>query len=574
MLNRRVLSITIIISSFFFIYCILNLENSYAQMACQDCHQTGFGSNRWKAPDGTVYDKGGLYGPFDKIGCAGACEGHDKERNPGSGCTSGSTFPCIDSYLCQGTQSCSNSKWGNCIASEYNNNICQGTATSCSAISTSNCPNQQGCSVMSHCTGVAIGACNGIDQPSCQSVPGCSWQNVCSGKGDSRTCSYQCAGYPTQCVGYADGPSCNGRQGCSFTNYCGGTETPCSSLTSSCKNSAGLFQQGCYNCGMPGNVSAPCNNFYDSTSCQQQQGCSWGINGTYCTGTNTFNCAQYSIAQCPSDSRCQLTGGYNCNCRSVCSEGENRVSCHTVCDTCYTGCGPAQCASFNNSQTTCLSATGCSYFTTTGCIGTAATCNSIQDFSASCNNTLNYIQKGCSPTSSIQCATGICGPTETQASNPTDCPTIVKIIPSSGTIASQQVIISISFNDSRYKAGNNTYFNLTIDGIQWNSTNGCSIAYLNVTPVANGINTLCTWNGASNPCNSTSVKGYLSVTTNCSLPSSISSGSHLLTAIPTFFSSPGTTVNGGSATFNLVSDTSTVVKMFDGFYVWLLSSSR
>jgi hypothetical protein len=100
----------------------------------------------------------------------------------------------------------------------------------------------------------------------------------------------------------------------------------------------------------------------------------------------------------------------------------------------------------------------------------------------------------------------------------------------------QQVALTIAFNDSRYLAGHNAYFNLTIDGVAWNSANGCGIGGVNVTPVANGINTACTWQGLAAPCTSTSVNGYLQVTTQCNLPFQLAGTTHILVATPTFYS--------------------------------------
>lgn len=148
---------------------------------------------------------------------------------------------------------------------------------------------------------------------------------------------------------------------------------------------------------------------------------------------------------------------------------------------------------------------------------------------------------------------GYCEAGETQDSCPSDCYTSVSINPNVGVVGGQSVTIMISFNDSRYFAGHNANYRLTIDGMDWNSTNGCPIARVNATPQANGINTACSWSDHSltNPCTSTSVNGYLKLVTQCTLPYNLVGANHVFQAIPTFYSNQ-LLLKSGTANFTTV----------------------
>jgi len=160
---------------------------------------------------------------------------------------------------------------------------------------------------------------------------------------------------------------------------------------------------------------------------------------------------------------------------------------------------------------------------------------------------------------------GRCESAETQASCPNDCYTTVSISPNVAAIAGQEVALTIVFNDSRYVAGHNAKYSLTIDGIAWNAENGCNIAGVNVTPTADGVGTACIWQGLVKDCTSTSVNGYLKVVTKCNLPNNLPPTSHSLIATPTFYSEE-TILTGASVKF-------TIQQKFD-FFEWIFSFFR
>jgi len=157
------------------------------------------------------------------------------------------------------------------------------------------------------------------------------------------------------------------------------------------------------------------------------------------------------------------------------------------------------------------------------------------------------------------CGNGFCEASETQASCPSDCYTSVSINPNVGATGGQLVTVMIAFNDSRYVAGHNANYQLTIDGVTWDSTNGCSIAGVNATPTANGMNGGCAWKRMMGggmmeemnaSCTSTSVNGYLKLVTQCNLPYNLVGGNHVFQATPTFYSNP-TTLNSGLIVFQV-----------------------
>ena len=126
---------------------------------------------------------------------------------------------------------------------------------------------------------------------------------------------------------------------------------------------------------------------------------------------------------------------------------------------------------------------------------------------------------------------------ENQVRCAVDCYTAVLLAPKESS-PNQDVTIAVAFNDSRYVAGGNASYSLLIDNKVWDASNGCKIANVKVFPPKNQYNAACSWQGLSEPCTSTSVNGYLYVTTQCRMPSNISPGLHTLQITPTIFSKP------------------------------------
>jgi len=334
--------------------------------------------------------------------------------------------------------------------------------------------------------------------------------------------------------------------GCSGTQTClsSGQWGPCSATE--------------YTTGSCTGTVTSCSNLASQSSCQQQQAsggaCSWTAGSYTCLGTSTYPCSSLSEAACGSDYRCiakYRTGGGR-------FDGGESI---------YLGCYTRLCSTWASSQSTCGTVSGCSWSPVYTCTGTATSCASIQ---ATCVNNLGYAQWGCSSGYRVVCgvASSTCnnnnkceqngglgapfynisiGQNETQETCPNDCFTFVDVNPDI-SLPSEQVALAFTFNDSRYVSGHLVSYQLLIDGVQWNDTNGCPIANKNVTATRNGVDTACTWAGITADCTSTSLDGYLQVRTTCRMPKNITATEHTLLLIPTFYSEP-TQLNGGVMTF-------------------------
>ena len=324
-------------------------------------------------------------------------------------------------------------------------------------------------------------------------------------------------------------------------------------------------------------TATACPSLTSQTPCQRQQDCSWTVISTSCTGTNTFNCAQYTTStNCNADYRCYWKVG-----RFVDNPG----------------CAARGCVIWNNNQASCQGTPGCVWNVNYACTGTVTACSSLP---SSCINSLGYVQQGCSALPARcedegcsktvtyksqctvdQCTVGICRPecgcgcnnnsicdsTETQDKCNADCYTTVSISPNIAAVPGQEVVLTISFNDSRYVAGHIAKYSLTIDGIAWNAENGCNIAGVNVTPTAHQMRYACGWEGKGSDkhCLSTSVNGSLQIETKCNLPYNLVGTTHSLIATPTFYSEE-TILTGASVTF-------TTQQKFD-LFEWILSFFR
>ena len=121
-----------------------------------------------------------------------------------------------------------------------------------------------------------------------------------------------------------------------------------------------------------------------------------------------------------------------------------------------------------------------------------------------------------------------CDYPETQSTCPSDCETTANI--PSPVSPGDVVTVTVEFYDSRYQEDGKVKIDMVVnpEGTIWDSNNGCFFGGVKMGSVASG-NTIA-W-----PPGTTSEDGHFRISTTCTLPSSISAGSHTLVATPTIF---------------------------------------
>jgi len=323
------------------------------------------------------------------------------------------------------------------------------------------------------------------------------------------------------------------------------------------------------------------------TNCQSQQTCSWTYTGSSCTN----RCSSIS-----SSTTCTNTAGCYWECTErigdESSRAERAAETKGSVENSLSLSGKAYfaiCRCYNSntcvglSQSSCQATASCQWVNNYVCSGTAASCQALP---SDCTNSLGYVQSGCTTGTRVICGnppSSNCNSNnkceqksnpsapfynssieenETQDNCPVDCFTYVNINPNIA-VSLQEVSLVLTFNDTRYGAGHEVSYNLVIDNVVWNNTNGCPIANKNVKPDANGIGSPCTWTGVSSPCTSTSLDGFMQVRTTCFLPENLSVSSHTLTVIPIFYSEP-TQLGQGSTQFVAQSASGTVAETGGG----------
>ena len=121
-----------------------------------------------------------------------------------------------------------------------------------------------------------------------------------------------------------------------------------------------------------------------------------------------------------------------------------------------------------------------------------------------------------------------CDYPETQSSCSSDCQTTASI--PSPVSPGDIVTVTVEFYDSRYVADGKVKIDMVInpEGTSWTPANGCFFGGQKMGSVASG--NIIAW-----PPGTVSEDGHFRISTTCTLPSSISAGSHTLVATPTIF---------------------------------------
>ena len=129
---------------------------------------------------------------------------------------------------------------------------------------------------------------------------------------------------------------------------------------------------------------------------------------------------------------------------------------------------------------------------------------------------------------SATCGDLTCGYPETQSSCSSDCSTTASI--PSPVSPGESVTVTVEFYDFRYEANGNVKIDMIVnpEGTSWTPANGCFFGGKKMGSVASG--STIAW-----PPGTVSENGHFRISTTCTLPSSISAGSHTLVATPTIF---------------------------------------
>ena len=377
------------------------------------------------------------------------------------------------------------------------------------------CPNGECCSD-GKCNGVA-GTCSDTDGVDPNTAGSCT--DSCSG-----TFNDHCTSDKTAVVEYF----CNAKKHCASTEISCPPGTCCSG--GECNPAACACVPGetksCGNCG--------------TQTCQADG--TWGpcvADATKCTG----NCAICSTTD----------GGATYNCA-----GDNTL-CSNTPDSCFcSGSGTSfNCQSCPSSG--CCDATCSAY--TCGLSPNDANCPAGQTCGADCT---------CSATCNNN---GICevynpdiGENQTGCSN--DCYTRAKIIPSENLLPGAEVKVIVYFNDSRWydsrfkTPGRDASLNLTIDGREWTECVVHKKRWKDIGWPGDRETWSTVYQGKSVLI--TSTLGYARLEANCTLPSWLGSGSHLLVAIPTIYSKP-TLLAPSTVNFTVKAPKLSVLDLFTQF---------
>lgn len=458
----------------------------------------------------------------------------------GYGCT---YYPCggvpdacstyKDYQTCPNQPGCS---WNPSTAVAYTAVSCLGQAESCSSItSNSSCQTQSGCSwILSNtCYGTpspTYSCASFYDSTSCSSHTGCTW-HICSGRCLIEGGGDYCGGTQTACSSYASQSSCSAQSGCTWSSYvCNGTATSCSSYPdmNTCYS-----QSGCYwplitngNSYIDSSTPEPKVDRWQSIIIDPLYNVYTVNNANSITGydggkiTSWSNVKGNTLAKVcfkinPSSSIINAAIGFNAtsaygNSYSGIVNGMGFGICGWYCGDFFV---PWNSNSLELNRTSFVpygntAPTGVGY--TNGVVGGNALNNPSQDiWQAVCM--YNGIVSGAGQT-------------------------IVTINPNY-VFPGQSATVTVNISDTRYAGNHKVYLDLSIDGTPWSD---CNIAFVNLT--APSPTDTCTppgciyWNQGTNY--AISSDGNFSIQTVCKIPVNTVGGTHVLTVIPTVYSSP------------------------------------
>jgi len=252
-------------------------------------------------------------------------------------------------------------------------------------------------------------------------------------------------------------------------------------------------------------------------------------------GENCFNC-NYDVG-CKNGTRC-------------CQDGQNYICKYTKDDSCIGECD------FNgicDRNETYFEACDC-----VDCLGKEDRCRygliCSEDYFCGCKDFVSdgvcpndpdcqEIDPDCSVCDGLPCnCNEICESSETQRNCPTDCKTVITVSPSR-LYPGNKVVVTVYFNDSRYKMGKNAKVSLYIDNREWiecvvhDSKWIEDLNWNNVTDVWTGtVNKIINQNTRISNVEIKSIDNYAGIKFDCVVPSDLPVGMYTLKAIPSIYS--------------------------------------
>ena len=372
-----------------------------------------------------------------------------------------------------------------------------------------------------------------------------------SGSGSSITCTHTCTQY---CGDGKRRKCCSGFTTCGSTG--GNAKATCNfEFSPDSEKTYSYYATATDSSSKVGTSST--KTFEGTATCNSNGICESGESSVSCSSDCDATCTDNGVCEIRESLACADCG--SCNKDGICDAGETAGVC------------PADCSDFNitidpvdgvaniddvkdvnvslTSTTTVpvsLSAEGLpldtvATFSPTSCGGDCYSNASIDTsnttptgtHSITIRGTLGSLEK--TQTYSLEIipdscnSNSVCEYPETQSSCSNDCNTTA-LIPSPVS-PGDPVTVTVEFYDFRYEEDDKVKIDMIInpEGTAWVPSNGCFFGGKKMGAVADSDGTIA-W-----PAGTTSEDGHLRISTTCTLPSSISAGSHTLIATPTIF---------------------------------------
>ena len=422
---------------------------------------------------------------------------------------------------------------------------------------------------------------------------GCPWGTVCGDNVGVRYKHQYCSGTSSSCSGsVSNWGSWSVYDSCGDVETCADDDSSCNyEFDCSCGNNVCDYSENCLNCiqdcGCTINTlccpDGICKSSCESVNCDYDDLCEVG---------ESCNCADCydekdacrddlicdettNTCQCPPDKPywnedLQICGPSPLCGNGVCDDGENCCNCPYDCgcgyekichclnyDTC-TDCscqdedgGPCNyndicdsnevcnCPDCHGWEDRCLRGLVCSSETE------RCDCKLLPDGICPDDPDCELVDPDC-----LKCDNdNICEDEETQDNCGDDCRTIVTISPPQ-MYAGAEVNVTVYFNDSRYASGENAKIKLYIGDVEWSN---CPIHNSRWEDM--GCDMSSHWEGMyqESHIEITSLDNYAEISFNCTVPTDLPQGTHILRVVPSIFSEE-IELNAGESEFFVVNN--------------------